>query len=70
MGTMEHRQKIRKRYTEEILDRLKEEGSDYFSYSIDGAYCEGYNIVLDAAKAVLSGEDYKKIIDWLDEHDC
>ena len=34
---------------------------------VDGAYCYGYNTVLEAAEQVLSQEDYWKIVNKIEE---
>lgn len=36
--------------------------------AVDAGYCEGYNTVLEAAEEVLSPEDYKKLVDYLNEN--
>lgn len=37
---------------------------------IDGGYCYGYNTVLEAVEAVLSKQDYFKVIDFLHKKNC
>ena len=53
-------------YTVEFTERLKD--SHVLTDVIDGAYCMGYNTVLEAAENVLSKDDYWKIVNYLNEH--
>ena len=44
------------------FDRIAREG-------VDAGYCEGYNIVLEAAEEVLDPENYQKLVDYLNNRE-
>ena len=48
----------------EVTDTLKQVAKE----ADDSGYCEGYNTVMEAAEDVLSPEDYKKLVDYLNEN--
>lgn len=69
---MRNRQDNKKFWTQELYKQLEldKKTTELLSNALDTGYCEGYNTVLDAADAVLSKDDYWKIVNYLDEHNC
>lgn len=69
---MRNRQDNKKFWTQELYKQLEldKKTTELLSNALDTGYCEGYNTVLDAAEKVLSSEDYWKIVNYLDEHNC
>lgn len=69
---MKNRQENKEFWSNELYKKLEldKKTTDLLSYTLDVGYCEGYNTVLDAAEKVLSSEDYWKIVNYLDEHNC
>lgn len=69
---MKNRQENKEFWSNELYKKLEldKKTTDLLSYTLDAGYCEGYNTVLDAAEKVLSSEDYWKIVNYLDEHNC
>lgn len=64
---MSNRQEIKEKGTELVFQELRQCAFTAVESVIDSAYCDGYNTVLDAAEKVLSGEDYWKIVEYLNK---
>ena len=66
---MRGRTESKEYWTEQMMKELKiEETLEHILRNcLDCGYCEGYNTVLAAAEAVLSANNYKKIVDYLNK---
>lgn len=67
------RQDVKEHYSQEFLKLVLEDNMPFkqtLEGVIDGGYCYGYNTVLEAVEAVLSKQDYFKVIDFLHKKNC
>ena len=71
MEKLKSREESRNYHTEDFLKNIKEHSSSIITYYIDGAYCDGYNTVLQAYENLFGlDERYWKLVNYLNEQNC
>lgn len=66
-----NRQEVKKHYTDEFFYYNECQLRSAIQSAVDGGYCYGYNIVLEACRDVfgLDSEEYWKVVDKLEEYE-